>query len=179
MKIEHLELTLSDGRPLDAVEAIQDEIVQRVTAIMEAIQDPEELLKMRKTLRAEVTGHEQHIKQMKTSTTKQNKKREQALSQWSGFVTGVVELIRKHGIDFKEFPTHLTHGATFAQRLQNVRPDTFVTIEGLRIPNKRTDSLLDDDRVKLFESLVKTEVLEQIIQRKATAMKELFSNDPE
>ncbi len=101
------------------------------------------------------------------------------LSQWSLFIISYVELARKHGIDFEIFPAHLAVGKTFNQKLQNINPDSFATVEGLRIPQKRTDAILDDDLIRLFEVEAKQELLEDIIKRKASAMKELFSSDPE
>ena len=179
MKTEHLKLYLSKGRPLDATEAIQDKVIADVQESLEDIKDPEALLLKRKALRTQRELLQATIKRQKTAITKSNKKRDAMLAQWSSFIMGYAELARKHGIDFEQFPAHLAVGRTFNQKIQNINPDTFVTVEGLRIPQKRTDAILDDDLIKLFEIEATQNMLEDIINRKATAMKELFSSDQE
>lgn len=179
MKTEHLKLYLSEGRAEDATESIQNQIITDAKQTLEGIQDPEILLAERKTLRTAKESLEATIKRMKTSNTKTNKQREAMVVQWDSFVTGVAELSRKHGIDFETFPAHLTHGNGFIQRLQNIKPDTFVMVENLRIPSKRTDALFDDKKIELFEVDAKSIILEEIIKKKATALKEMFSEDLE
>ncbi len=179
MKTDHLKLYLSEGRPSDAVESIQDGIITTVQESLEAIKDPEDLLTKRKALRTKREQLQATIKRQKTTITKSNKQRTAMLAQWSSFIIGYAELARKHGIDFETFPAHLTHGKTFRAMIQNISPDSFVTVEGLRIPQKRTDAILDDDKIKLFEVEATQDMLEGIINRKATAMKELFSSDQE
>ncbi len=179
MKTEHLKLYLSEGRPLDAVQAEQDKVIKEVQESLESIQDPETLLTERKALRTQKEQLQATIKRQKTTITKSNKQRDAMLTQWKSFIIGVSELSRKHGIDFETFPAHLTHGKTFIQKLQNINPDSFATVEGLRIPSPKTDAILDDDLIKLFEVEAKQELLEDIIKRKASAMKELFSSDQE
>ena len=179
MKTDHLKLYLSKGRPEDATEAIQNQVISDVQESLEAIKDPEDLLSKRKALRATKEQLQATIKRHKTTITKSNKQRDAMLSQWSSFIIGYGELARKHGIDFESFPSHLTHGKTFGEMIQNIRPDTFVTVEGLRIPSKRTEDILDDDKIKLFEVEATQEMLEDIIKKKAKAMKELFSSDQE
>ncbi len=179
MKTDHLKLYLSEGRPLDAVQSIQDQITTDAKQGLESIQDPETLLSHRKTLRTQKEALEATIKRMKTTNTKTNKQRSAMIAQWDSFVAGVAELSRKHGIDFEQFPSHLTSGKTFVQMLQNIRPDTFAKVEGLRIPQKRTDNLLDDKKIELFEIEAKSVILEEIIKKKSTALKALFDNDLE
>ncbi len=178
MKTNHLKLHLSHGRPEDAVEAIQDKVIADVQENLEAIQDPEDLLSKRKTLRTKREQLQATIKRQKTTITKSNKQRDAMLAQWSSFIVGVAELSRKHGIDFEAIPSTAI-GRTFITKIQNARPDNFVQVEGLRIPQKRTDAILDDDLIKLFEVEATQDMLEDIIKRKATAMKELFSSDQE
>lgn len=179
MKTEHLKLYLSGGRPEDAVQSIQDEIIEQTTKQLESTKDPEDLLRERKTLRTQQEQLQAQIKRQKTAITKSNKQREQMLAQWSSFVIGYAELARKHGIDFESFPQHLTHGKTFREQIQNIKPDSFVMVEGKRIPSNKTDAILDDDKIKLFEVEAKQVLLEDIIHRKHKAMKELFSSDLE
>ncbi len=178
MKPNHFKLHLSHGRPSDAVEAISDAIIEKTKNDLESIKDPEALLAERKALRSKKEALQANIKRMKTGNTKTNKQREQMLSQWAMFLAGVVELSRKHGIDFEAVPS-IAVGRTFITKLQNSRPETFVQVEKMRIPQIRTDALLDDEKIQLFEIEVKQELLEGIISRKHTAMKELFSNDSE
>ncbi len=177
MKTDHLKLYLSKGRPQDATEAIKNKIILDVEESLEAIKDPEDLLSKRKALRAKREQLQASIKKQKTTITKSNKKREAMLAQWSSFIVAYGELARKHGIDFKEFPEYLAVGRTFNEKLQNIKPDSFVTVDGLRIPSPKTDAVLDDDLIKLFEVEATQQLLEDIIRRKATAMKELFSSD--
>ena len=179
MKTDHLKLYLSKGRPQDATEAIQDKVIADVQKSLEAIKDPEDLLSKRKVLREKREQLQGTLKRQKTNITKSNKQRTAMLAQWSSFIVGYAELARKHGIDFQTFPAHLTHGRTFKEMIQNINPDSFVQVEGLRIPSNRTDATLDDDKIKLFEVETTQEMLEDIIKRKATAMKELFSSDQE
>ncbi len=179
MKTDHLKLYLSEGRPSDAVESIQDGIITTVQESLESIKDPEDLLSKRKALRTKREQLQATIKRQKTAITKSNKKRDAMLAQWSSFIVAYGELARKHGINFKTFPSHLATGTTFNQMIQNINPDSFVEVEGLQIPQKRTDAVLDDDRIKLFEIETTQDMLEGVIKRKATAMKELFSNDQE
>lgn len=179
MKTEHLKLYLSEGRPQDATEAIQDKIISDVQERLESIKDPEDLLSKRKVLRSKREQLQATIKKQKTTITKSNKQRDGMLAQWSSFKMAYAELARKHGIDFETFLAHLAVGRTFNQKIQNINLDTFVTVEGLRIPQKRTDAVLDDDLIKLFEVEATQQLLEDIIKRKATAMKELFSSDQE
>ena len=179
MKTNHLKLYLSKGRPQDVTEAIQDKIIADVQESLEAIKDPEDLLIKRKGLRTKREQLQTTIKRQKTTITKTNKQRDTMLAQWSSFIIGYAELARKHGIDFETFPAHLTYGKTFGAMIQNISPDTFVTVEGLRIPQQRTDTLLDDDKIKLFEVEATQDMLEEIIARKSKAMKELFSHDQE
>ena len=179
MKTDHLKLYLSEGRLQDATEAIRNQVISDVQESLEAIKDPEDLLSKRKALRTKREQLQATIKRQKTTITKSNKKRDTMLAQWSSFIIGYAELARKHGIDFEQFPAHLTHGKTFGAMIQNIRPDTFVTVEGLRIPQQRTEAILDDDKIKLFEVEATQDILEGIINRKATAMKELFSSDQE
>ena len=179
MKTDHLKLYLSEGRPQDATEAIQNKVISDVQESLEAIKDPEDLLSKRKALRTKREQLQATIKRQKTTITKSNKKRDAMLAQWSSFKVAHAELARKHGIDFETFPAHLAVGRTFNQKLQNINPDTFVTVEGLRIPQKRTDATLDDDKIKLFEVEATQDMLEEIIARKSKAMKELFSSDQE
>lgn len=89
------------------------------------------------------------------------------------------KLLQKHKLDFREIPIGLSYGANFGEKLLNINPDSWVQFQGSRIPPKRIDGLLDDDRTTLFEAMVKSEVLEQIIQRKSKVMRELFSADAE
>lgn len=178
MKTGNLKLYLSGGRPSDAIEAIEEKIIEQSAKALESIADPESLLLMRKTLRSKKEALLAIIKRTKTGNTKTNKQREQMLSQWSMFLTGVLELSRKHGIDFEAVPSTAV-GRTFITKLQNARPETFVQVEKMRIPQIRTDALLDDEKIQLFEIEVKQEQLEEIISKKAKAMKELFSNDSE
>ena len=179
MKTDHFKLSLSEGRAEDATEAVRDEIVKRATESMESIKDPELLLEMRQTLRLEISRAEDRLKKMKTSNTKTNKKRDVALKNWKEFSIAMSKLIQKHELDFREIPIQLSYGATFSEKLLNINPDSWVQFQGVGIPPKRSDGLLDDDRTTLFESMVKSEVLEQIIQRKSKVMKELFSADAE
>lgn len=179
MKIEHLKLHLSEGRPLDAVDSIQNKIILDAKESLEGIQDPESLLTERKILRSKKESIQAHIKKHKTSNTKSNKERDLMLKQWKLFVASVLELSEKHNIDFEQFPSYLASGKTFIQQLQNIRPDSFVKVKGLSIPQKRTEASLDDKIVELFEVEVKQELLEEIIKKKAKAMKELFSSDLE
>ena len=179
MKTEHLKLYLSKGRPQDAIEAIQEKILVDAQKSLEGVKDPETLLAERKTLRIQKEQLQAHIKRQKTAIRKSNKERDFMLTQWKSFIIGYAELARKYGIDFEQFPAHLATGRTFNQKLQNINPDSFVTVEGLRIPQQRTDAILDNDKIKLFEFEAKQELLENIIKRKASAMKELFSKDPE
>ncbi|NOR56495.1 MAG: hypothetical protein GQ531_09830 [Sulfurovum sp.] len=179
MKTDHLKLYLSEGRPLDATEAIQNKVISDVQESLESIKDPEDLLSKRKALRSKKEQLQATIKRQKTTISKSNKQRDAMLAQWLAFKTAYAEFSRKHGIDFEAFPAHLTHGKTFGEMIQNISPDTFVTVEGLRIPQKRTDATLDDDKIKLFEVEATQDMLEDIIKRKATAMKELFSSDQE
>jgi predicted nuclease with TOPRIM domain len=178
MKTDHLKLYLSGGRPSDAIEAIQDKIIEQSIKDLESIKDPEELLAERKALRSKKEALQANIKRIKATNTKINKQREKMLSQWSMFLTGVIELSRKHGIDFEAVPNTAT-GRTFITKLQNSRPETFVQVEKMRIPQIRTDALLDDEKVKLFEIEVKQEQLEEIISKKSKALKALFDNDLE
>ncbi len=179
MKTNHLKLYLSKGRPQDATEAIQDGIIANVQESLEAIRDPEDLLTKRNVLKASKEQLQASIKRQKTTITKSNKQRDTMLAQWSSFIIGYGELARKHGIDFDSFPAHLAVGRSFNQKLQNIKPDTFVQVEGVRIPAPRNDATLDDDLIKLFEVEATQQLLEDIIKRKATAMKELFSSDQE
>ncbi len=179
MKTDHLKLYLSKGRPQDTTEAIQDGIIATVQESLEAIRDPEDLLTKRNVLRTSKEQLQANITRKKTTITKNNKQRDTMLAQWSSFKVAYAELTKKHGIDFESFPAHLATGRTFNQKLQNINPDTFVTVEGLRIPQKKTDAILDDELIKLFEVEATQDMLEGIIERKATAMKELFSSDQE
>ena len=176
MKTDHLKLYLSGGRPSDAIEAIADAIIEKNVKDLEAVKDPEALLAERVALRTKKEALQANIKRIKNTNTKTNKQREQMLSQWSMFLTGVVELSRKHGIDFEEVPSTAI-GRTFITKLQNSRPETFVQVEKMRIPQIRTDALFDEEKIKLFEIETKQEILEDIIKRKHKAMKELFDND--
>lgn len=178
MKPNHFKLHLSHGRPSDAVEAISDAIIEKTKNDLESIKDPEALLAERVALRTKKEALQAQIKRMKTSNTKINKQREQMLSQWSMFLAGVVELSRKHGIDFEAVP-NTAIGRTFITKLQNAKPEYFVTVENMRIPQIRTDALLDEERIKLFEIETRQEILEDIIKRKSKAMKELFNSDKE
>lgn len=174
-----MKLHLSHGRPEDAVQAIQDSAIEQAEKSLESITDPEALLNLRKSLRSEQESLESHIKKQKARFTKSNKSRDSMLIQWKGFQLAVLEASRKHGIDFDTFPAHLTHGIGFIQKLQNIQPDSFATVEGLRIPQKRDESLLDDKKIELFEVQARQELLERIITRKHIAMKELFNSDVE
>ncbi len=178
MKTEHLKLYLSGGRPSDAIEAISDAIIEKNVKALEAVKDPEALLAERVALRTKKEALQAQIKRMKTSNTKINKQREQMLSQWSMFLAGVVELSRKHGIDFEAVP-NTAIGRTFITKLQNANPESFVQVEKMRIPQIRTDALLDEEKIKLFEIETRQEILEDIIKRKSKAMKELFNSDKE
>ena len=178
MKTNHLKLYLSGGRPSDAIEAIQDEIIKKNVKDLEAVKDPEALLAERVALRTKKEALQAQIKRMKTTNTKSNKQRDQMLSQWSMFLAGVLELSRKHGIDFEAIPSHAT-GRTFITQIQNASPEYFVTVEKMRIPQLRTDALFDEEKLQLFEVETKQEILEDIIKRKSKAMKELFSSDQE
>jgi len=179
MKTDHLKLYLSKGRPQDATEAIQNKVISEVEESLEAIRDPEDLLAKRKALRTKREQLQATIKRKKTAITKSNKQRDEMLTKWNSFVYDYGELSRKHGIDFEEFPSHITHGKGFIEKIQNIRPDSFVTVEGLRIPSPKDDAVLDDDKIKLFEVEAKQQLLEDIIKRKSTALKELFSSDLE
>ena len=178
MNLKHFELTLSEGRPSDAVKAISDSIIAKTEKELEGITDPEALLKERKALREKREALQAQIKTIKSKSTKTNKQREAMLAQWEGFKTGVIELARKHGIDFEQLPRTAV-GRTFVAKIQNANPEHFVTVEGERIPQIRTDALLDDEKIRLFEIEVKQELLENIIARKSKALKALFDTDPE
>jgi len=179
MKTDHLKLFLSKGRPPVAVEAIQNKIILEAKDSLEAIKDPEALLAKRKGLRVKQEQLKANIKRQKTTIANSNKQRDAMLAQWTSFKTAYGELARKHGINFEKFPAHLATGRTFNEQLQSINPDSFVTVEGLRIPLPKDDSTLDEDLIKLFEVESAQKQLEEIIARKATAMKELFSSDKE
>ncbi len=178
-QVKHLKLYLSHGRPEDAVEAIQDDIVSTIEKELNGIIDPELLLSMRKGLRDELTSQESKIKRLKASYAKSNKVREANVKKWDKFTVEVAELMRKYAIDLPDgVEPHLTHGRTYSERLLNSRPD-IGTYAGQRLPQKRDDGLLDDDRILLFRMQAKAELLQAMIGKKAAALKELFNDDLE
>ena len=178
-KPEHMKLYLSHGRPADAVEAIQDDIVGTIEKELNGIIDPEVLLSMRKGLRDEIDSQESKIERLKASYVKSNKKREANVKKWEKFTADVAELMRKYGIDLPSgVESHLTHGRTYSERLLNSRPD-IATYDGSRLPQKRDDGLLDDDKILLFRMRAKAELLQAMIGKKAMALKELFNDDLE
>jgi hypothetical protein len=180
MTLTHFELTLSSGRDADATKSLQTEIIKRSQETYRGILDPEKLLYERKTLREEKKALESNLKRLKISHTKSNKKRDDDLKRWNSFVHDVVESAEKYQVDFREFPRHLARaGTTFKIQLQHISPDTFVEIGGMRINQKKDDSLLDDVRIKLFEAKMRTEILEDEIKRKAKALKAIFDEDLE
>lgn len=180
MRLNHFELSLSDGRDEDATKSLQSEIIKRSQETYKGILDPEKLLNERKILREEKKALESNLKRLKASHTKSNKKRDDDLKKWNAFVHDVVESAEKYQVDFREFPRHLARiGTTFKIQIQNISPDSFAEIGGMRITQKKYDGLLDDARIKLFEAEVKTKILEDEIKRKAKAMKAIFDEDLE
>ncbi|UFH60469.1 hypothetical protein [Sulfurovum mangrovi] len=179
LKIDHFELILSEGRTVESVKYMKDEIIKRSVKELEDIQDPEELLRLRKQYREDISSKETFIKQQKARFTKNNKQRDKDLATWNEFTSEFSELCRKHGVSFDSVPIHLGYGRTFAEKLSTIKPDSFVSIDNQRIPQKKSDSILDDDLKVLFEARVRADLLEQIIERKHKAMKELFSPAPE
>ena len=178
METKHFQLYLDD-RPSDAVESISDSIKEKVERELESITDPESLLQVRKELRSKKEALQAEMKRTKTAISRSNKQREEMLKSWEQFREGILQLAKKYKIDFERMPDTVA-GRSFISKLQNMQqPEPFISVAGKRIPQKRTDSLLDDSRIQLFEVQVKSELLEEIIARKATAMKELFSSDPE
>ncbi len=178
-KATQIQLYLSDSRPEDAVESIQNHILQESKRELEGIIDPEALLSMRKTIRSEIDLQESRIKKLKTAHTKSNKARQSNVKKWNDFVVEISEIMAKYEIDLPDgVPVHFTHGKMFIEKLKNSRPD-IGTYAGLRLPQKRDDSLIDDDRIILFRSQAKMALLQEIIERKSKAMKHLFDNDAE
>jgi len=178
MKTNHFKLRLSEGRPDDATEAIQEKIIEQAQKELEGITDPERLLEQRQALRDKKEMLQAQIKRMKTQNTKTNKQREAMFHQWDMFKAGVLELARKHGIDFKQLP-NTAIGRTFISKIQNSNPEHFVTVEGKRIPQKRVDVLFDEELIRLFEVEVRQQLLEDIIAKKSRALKALFDSDRE
>ena len=153
--------------------------MKRAVNELEDIQDPEELLRLRKKFRDDINSKENFINAQKERFSKSNKQREKDLATWDNFVIEFAGLCEKHGVSFENAPVNLGHGRTFAEKLATIKPDSFVTINHKRISQKKSNSVLDDDVQKLFEARVRADLLEQIIQRKHNAMKELFSSDQE
>lgn len=179
MDTKFLKLYLSESRPLDAVESIQDDIIRTTEKELQGIIDPEALLQMRKGLRDEITTQESKIKRLKTSYTKSNKKRDASVKKWNEFVKEVSELLTKYKIDLPDgVPIIHTHGRTYAEKLQNSKAG-IATFDGLKLPQQKPDQLLDDDRILLFRLQAKAEILQEMIGKKASALKELFNDDLE
>lgn len=115
-----------------------------------------ELHKLFKVLRTEATAVESNFKQMKSIHNKINSTKEQGRTQWNSFVVDVAELIRKHDIGFS---THRAHCSTFSDRLQNIKPSTFISIVNMRISQKNNNDLADATLIKIFESDARLEML--------------------
>ncbi len=178
-KATQIQLYLSDSRPADAVESIQDTIISEAKESLEGIVDVEKLLQERRALRDQKESIEANLKRLDASYEKSNKLRDANIKKWDSFVSDVVKSSKKHKIDFDEFPSYLSFGKGFVKQLQNIQPDSFAKVDGLRIPQQRPDSLLDDTKIELFKVDARSAILEEIIQRKHLAHKELFSQDLE
>ncbi len=178
-KATQIKLYLSESRPLDAVQAIEDTIIFEAKESLNGITDVEILLQERRALRADKESLEGSIKRLEATYAKSNKQREAYIKKWDGFVSDVVKSSKKHGIDFDEFPSYVTFGKSFIEKLQNIKPDSFAKVDGLRLPQQRPDSLLDDKKIELFRVDARSAILEEIIARKHKAHRELFSQDAE
>ena len=172
-----IKLDLQD-RPDDAIEAIAYQATERAQKAFEGITDPEALLEARKALREQREAIESRINSIRDKNAKQNKQRAAMLAKWTKFKSEFVKHAEKYGIDLLKIPITAT-GRTFAEKIQNANPETFVTVEGRRIPQKRGEHLLESEKIRLYEIQAKQKVLEDVISRKANALKAIFDKDPE